>query len=492
MPDIARHKAAIRRSRLSRPVRLATEAGLLSRDQPTTILDFGCGLGDDLRRLCKQGHDAVGWDPHHRPYGARRPSKVVLLTYVLNVIEDPRERLQALTAAWELAETVLVASALVTVDARGGAVPYGDGVVTSIGTFQKYFDQQELENTLRQTCGVEPVALGMGVFAVARDAGLRAELLARQFQRRSALDVGQVEAAFQENRGRLEPLVAFMAARGRWPALEERSAFAEVATPFGSLGRAQRLLTTALPDSFFAEARRRARSDLLVLLALSRFKERLRMGQLHPSRQRDVRAHFGSWKVADQEARDLLFSVGSLDLVRTAARSATVGKRMPQALYLHVDAVESLSPVLRVYEGCARRFVGGAEGANLVKLGLFEPAISYLSYPDFERDPHPALARSLRVHLQSFRVKAQDFTRRDSPPILHRKELFVMDDHPMRPKFARLTAQEEKWGLYDGSTGSISTRAGWETRLSAAGAALRGHRLVRTKPRSPSSTAPGR
>ena len=46
---IQRHKAAIRRTELSKPVRLAMEDGLLSESK--TFFDYGCGHGDDLRIL---------------------------------------------------------------------------------------------------------------------------------------------------------------------------------------------------------------------------------------------------------------------------------------------------------------------------------------------------------------------------------------------------------------------------------------------------------
>ena len=104
--------------------------------------------------------------------------------------------------------------------------------------------------------------------------------------------------------------------------------------------------------------------------------------------------------------------------------------------------------------------------------------VSYLSYPDFESDPHPALASSMTVHLQTFRVRERDYTSSRNPPILHRKETFVASDHPLHGKFARLTRQEELKGLYEAPT-HIGTRRGWDELLSEKGLVLRGHRLFR-------------
>ena len=39
---------------------------------------------------------------------------------------------------------------------------------------------------------------------------------------------------------------------------------------------------------------------------------------------------------------------------------------MPTALYVHLDAIPPLPTLLRLYEGCARVYVGRAPGANVV------------------------------------------------------------------------------------------------------------------------------
>jgi DNA phosphorothioation-associated putative methyltransferase len=137
-----------------------------------------------------------------------------------------------------------------------------------------------------------------------------------------------------------------------------------------------------------------------------------------------------------------------------------------------------LPTIPRVYEGCARAYIGAVEGANIIKLHRGTPQMSYLSYPGFERDLHPALAASLLVPLQTFRIQYRDYRDSPNPPILHRKEEFLPPDHPLRPKFARLTQQEEKCGLYE-KPETIGTREGWGKALAERGVSLSGHRLIR-------------
>jgi DNA phosphorothioation-associated putative methyltransferase len=113
----------------------------------------------------------------------------------------------------------------------------------------------------------------------------------------------------------------------------------------------------------------------------------------------------------------------------------------------------------------------------VVKLNRRTPKISYLSYADFDQDPHPALTGSLVVHLQTFDVRYFDYRDAESPPILHRKEAFVAADYPSRPKFERLTRQEERRGLYDNPS-AIGTRHNWHRLLADKGLRLVGHRLL--------------
>jgi hypothetical protein len=74
----------------------------------------------------------------------------------------------------------------------------------------------------------------------------------------------------------------------------------------------------------------------------------------------------------------------------------------------------------------------------------------------------------------------RNYRKSPKPPILHRKELFVTEDYPHYAKFARLTAQEERWGLFEGD-GAIGNREHWAARVADCGAELRGHRLVKRK-----------
>lgn len=426
------------------------------------------------------GYQASGWDPVHRPNTRRIRSAVVNLGYVVNVIEDVSERCEALRAAWALADYALIVSARLSVDGRAlqERSSFSDGCVTSRGTFQKFYEQHELRDWIDRTLKASAVPVAPGIFYVFRDEQVRSSFIAARYRRRSmAPRLARSAELFAAHKSLLSPLIRFFTDRGRLPIDDELTESSSIVEVFGSLRKAFRVVLTVTDEKRWGQIKRERRQDLLIYLALSNFEGRTPFGRLPQLLQRDVKAFFGAYKRACAEADELLFSLGRPGVFEMACRQSSVGKLTPSALYVHESALPTLSPVLRLYEGCAQNFWGRIEGANIVKLHLGEPKVSYLSYPEFDRDPHPALAWSLSIHLQTFRVRTRDYQSSSNRPILHRKELFVASDYPGREKFARLTRIEESKGLYD-DTSRIGLKEGWNGLLSQKGLYLKGHRLL--------------
>ncbi len=470
----------MRRDNLSRPVRLALLHELLRPGR--TFFDYGCGRADDIRILGLEGFDADGWDPHHRASTSPKSADIVNLGYVVNVIEDSRERSATLKQAWALAQSVLVVSARL-VDERDEAhvAPLHDGWVTRRGTFQKFYSHDELGGWIEATLAAAPVAAGLGVYYVFRDVADRESYLASRFRRHTSVQRRRAtDEAFERHRDLLQPVIDFIGNRGRLPDATELQAVDQLEEVFGTLKRALRVVSAVTDDDAWTRVKRERTVDLLVHLALARFHGRPRWSELPDALQRDVRAFFPSYVKACEQADKLLFATGNRDAVRLAARASTVGKLTPNGLYIHISALHEVPALMRVYEGCARALVGTVEEANVVKLHRDEAVVSYLAYPTFENDPHPALDQSVVCDLVGQRVSLSRFGNRSNPPILHRKELFVADSYPSRQKFARLTAAEERLGLYD-EPSTIGTRDGWASTLDRQGLALRGHRLVRSE-----------
>ncbi len=473
-----RARTAIGRAELSRPLKCAIADGLLSID--VRLLDYGCGRGDDLRLLTAGGYAARGWDPVHRPHDPLETADVVNLGYVVNVIENPQERQAALQRAWDLAGQVLIVSARLSMDARflGEAQDFADGLLTSRGTFQKFFDQLELRNWIDHTLGVSAVPAAPGVFYVFRDEEQRSAFIASRYRRRLAAPrLTRSAALYAEHEALLQPLMNFVTERGRLPADDELPNSAALWEVLGTVRKAFRVILNVTDSERWDQIARERGQDLLIYLALARFEGRPNFSRLPQALQRDVKGFFSNYRQACAEADKLLYSLGAPGVREAACTDSPVGKPTPSALYVHESALPALSPLLRLFEGCAQAYLGRVDGANIIKLHRGEPKVSYLSYPNFESDPHPALASALTVHLQTFRVKTRDYADSRNRPILHRKELFLAPDHPLFEKFARLTRIEESKGLFD-DTSRIGLEEGWKEMLAQKGLYLRGHRLL--------------
>jgi DNA phosphorothioation-associated putative methyltransferase len=335
--------------------------------------------------------------------------------------------------------------------------------------------KRNVANGARRCMG--PAALG--VFYAFRDDAAREGFLANRHRRRPAAPrLRRAELRCEENRDLLEPLRAAVADLGRLPDPEEFPQAAEVVARFGSLKRAFAVVERLTGPAEWDAVRRRRTEDLLVYLALARFRKRPPLAQLPRTLQRDLRAFFGGYGRACSQADDLLFRAGDAAAVDDACKRSPVGKLLPNALYVHRSALDGLEPLLRVYEGCGRAYLGEVEGANVVKLHRFSGKLSYLVYPEFDSDPHPALLRCVKLSLRTRELECYDYAASDNPPVLHRKETFLHAEHPLHARFARLTRQEERHGLLEDAA-TIGTRAGWERRLREAGFRLHGHRLVR-------------
>ncbi|RIU26223.1 DNA phosphorothioation-associated putative methyltransferase [Mycobacteroides abscessus] len=477
--QVARHRTAMTRTALSRPVALAMTDGVLTAAM--SVFDYGCGRGDDLRTLAGLGYRVDGWDPSHRPGAALCTADIVNLGYVVNVIEDRAERGETLRRAWSLTRQVLVVSARLVWEARDlEGRPHADGVVTRAGTFQKFYEQTELAEWIEEALGVKPTAAAPGVFYVFRDVGRAHEFLATRaytYRPRIRFDPHVVYEANQEI---LAPLVDFLSVHARPPREGELQVSAETAirVQFPSLARAANLIRQVSDDEYWDQVTLQRRQELLVYIAMSRFGRRPRYSELAKTLATDIKTHFRKYSDACLQADQLLLATGDPAIVLVSARTARVGKQTPSALYVHRSALGLLPPVLRVYEGCGRVLAGTVEHANMVKLSVTEPQVSYLTYPDFDRNPHPTLRSAITVNLRRLSVDWRDYSRSANPPLLHRKEEFVAPDHPKRMLYERLTRAEMKAGLYD-HPGHIGTLKGWIATLDAAGVSLRGHRLFR-------------
>ena len=249
-PVVDRHKTALTRYDLSKPVKTLLEFGMLKAGR--SVFDYGCGQGSDIRGLAALGYEVSGWDPVHRPEGQRREADIVNLGFVLNVVEDPAERVEALVTAYGYARHLLVVAALVreTVDSSK-AIAFGDGVLTKRNTFQKFFQQQELHQYIEDALDCTAVPVVLGVFYVFRNPADQQDFLSARNRRpvdwcqvssRLGLGVPRTlwKTLYEQHRDLLERFATQALQLGRMPATDEFAEMAELESRFGNAKRALR------------------------------------------------------------------------------------------------------------------------------------------------------------------------------------------------------------------------------------------------------------
>ena len=475
---IERYKAAIRRQERSLPIKCLLRDRLLSIEQ--RLFDYGCGYGDDLAGLAAEGIECNGFDPAFRPDSPKIAAPVVNLGFVLNVIEDPDERSSTLRDAWKLTQQVLcVAARIIVSDQNGGDVEYGDGVLTRIGTFQKYFTQAELRLYLEETLGQECFPAAPGVFYIFRDVKLKSAYLAAKYRRRIAVPRKRIaEVRYDAHREILDPLIEIITELGRLPEPDEFELADLVVDAFGSLRRAFALIRRVTSEDDWEAVRVQRSEDLLVYLALANFGKRPRFSELPLKFQHDIKAFFVSYKLACEEADRLMFRAGDPVEIDAACVRSKVGRLCASSLWIHESVRDQLDPLLRIYEGCARAYIGSVDGVDLIKLHRFSGKVSYLGCPKFDSDPHPITTETTKVWLRTLRVGFYDTSSRINPPLLDRKDEMVDAQSESKAAFERLTKQEQRQGLLHNGEDFLS-QAAWQARLATMGLQHRGHRLVK-------------
>jgi len=280
---LARHRTALQRYALSTPMQALHRHGYL--DGAWTLFDYGCGKGDDVRLLGLNGIEATGWDPHFAPNAPKQRADIVNLGFVINVIEDPSERAQALRDAYALARRLMSVAVMLTGRELSNGEQYGDGVRTRRNTFQKYYTQRELRDYLQSVLEREPVAVGPGIFFVFKDEDEEQRFFARRVRNRGGLDrlisrlpkptrEEREQSFYNAHRDLLEQLWETWLALGRKPESEEIHRQSEVEEAFGSLGKALRFLERFQGTEAVTAAFRSLKEDLTVYFALRQFEQR--------------------------------------------------------------------------------------------------------------------------------------------------------------------------------------------------------------------------
>lgn len=480
--DVARHRTAIKRYDLSKPVKQILERGLLKKND--TFFDYGCGHGMDVEALQHLGYEATGWDPAFRPNTPKTPADVVNLGYVINVIEKPAERIAALREAYSLAERVLLVSTMVTgQETDSHSRPYGDGFLTKTNTFQKFYAPGELESLIEQTLDVEASTLGLGLCVVLRS-DEDAELFEANRNRRR-IDWTEISAQlkfsspisrerrnvdrYELHKELFEQFWQTLLELGRAPEVGEFDRLAEVKKVGGGINRAVALVVSHHGEPLWQMARKARTEDVLVYLAMTKFRKHFLRREIPLRIKNDIRSFFGDIATAQAKARDLLFAAGDPGEIELACESVTFGSQDDDALMIHRSLFAELPPLLRIYVQCAAYRYGDPAQADLIKIHKHSGKVTFQHYDDFDGKPLPELHTRIKVNLRNLFVEVFDHSTGPKIQLLYFKERFVGKDHKERSAMEKFSAKLRTIGFHETTIGLGPDKKSFHSMLALLG-----------------------
>ena len=155
--------------------------------------------------------------------------------------------------------------------------------------------------------------------------------------------------------------------------------------------------------------------------------------------------------------------------VHDALRETGRGKHVRSFDYYHLTLISEVQAANSFLAEVWQGLIGGPLDYNVLKLDRVS-RISFLMYQNFSA-PFPALDIAYSCNIREGTVRKADYRRGSNPPILHRKELLLPEDHPLVPAAVHLTEQLEARGAFANAR-SIGTRNGWMARLESIGLSI--------------------
>ncbi len=448
---------------LSAPMYALQSAGIIS--PRTSVLDYGCGKGDDVCALTQAGFNAIGWDPHFAPNpDALAEADVVNLGFVLNVIEDEAERLNALQTAFSYARSCLaVAVMLVGRGSLNHVRPYKDGFLTSRNTFQKYYSQSELRDFITSSLEIAPVAAGPGIFFVFKDQTAEQRFLFRRqigVRHTTALINGLEKTErfvppselSKDDRNISRDIKELVTELGRAP--HESEVPKRIATRIAGSKRSLSYFVNQAAAKFapgelefIAETKI---DELKLFFALNAFSKRPPYNELAPELQRDVKAFFGSHQRATTEGQALLFSIGDAEqLFKDVEVAITegIGRLVDDKFQFHKVDLPNLSIRLRGFVAIAELLAGDLSGAPILRIHIESKKLTALYYDDFDSSALPKLSKRTKVDFRSFDVVPVDHIAREEVKLLFLRSEYLRTEHP---HFERQKHFDEQVQMLDG------------------------------------------
>ena len=491
-PTIDRHKTAIVRHDLSAPMKTLAKNGYLNGEY--SIFDYGCGRGDDLRELEAHGLDAIGWDPNFQPDNDKTPSDIVNLGFVLNVIEDQDERLEALLSAWELATSLLMVSVMLANDSYIAQFKsYKDGVITSRNTFQKYYAQSEIKAYLERNLQEEAIPIAPGIFYIFKDKLAEQSYLQQKYKRHhtwqqltSPQPVDAKDKAkllITQHQQLFDDFWHTCLDLGRIPANEEFEQSGKIRELIGSHKKVFNLLQDMFDTEEFTQAEKNRKEDLLLYFAMELFEKRKPYTQQPEALKRDIKALFGEYNIAINLATELLFAIADIELINTQCEKAHKNMSASllndnHSLIFHRDFIDELPLLLRVYAGSALQMYGELDDdIDLIKIHIRSGKLTLTAYDDFDKSV-PFLVERIKIKMADQDIDFFDYIDESRRPPLLNKHLYLSQHSEVYKKQTTFDKRLAKLLKHDITANIMLQRRTWDEKLLEKNKIIQGYKII--------------
>jgi DNA phosphorothioation-associated putative methyltransferase len=234
---------------------------------------------------------------------------------------------------------------------------------------------------------------------------------------------------------------------GRAPELGEFDRLTEVKKAAGGMKRALALVISRNSEQLWQKARNARTEDVLVYLAMTKFRRRFLRREIPLRIKHDIRSFFGDLAAAEARARELLFAAGDPGEIDLACENLNLGWQDEDSLIIHRSLLGELPPILRIYVYCASYRYGDPSQADLIKIHKHSGKITFQHYDNFDGKPLPELQMRIKVNLRNFFVEVFDHSKGPKIQLLYFKERFVGRVHPGRSAMERFSTKLRKLGL---------------------------------------------
>ena len=191
------------------------------------------------------------------------------------------------------------------------------------------------------------------------------------------------------------------------------------------------------------------KEDLLVYLALARFRSENVTSTLPSSIQDNIKKYLGNFLKAVSLSKKLLFATGEKQNIIALCEEAPTGINDQDSFYVHSSAVPDLDPTLRVFIGMAGIFYGDIQNSDIIKIHKNSIKISFYNYDDFNNKLLPELHTRVKIDLAKQQMNFYNHKSNRNQQLLFFKEKYVLESHPAYQKWKSFSETLVDKGLTD-------------------------------------------